>query len=114
MTFDEFISKWTNTSVDFDGVYPNQCMDLMHQYVYDVLGITDASVLAHPAAYQVFTEFSESQYFDKIEKICIEYHFVDTKPHLLENMIKKLKILSYTIDTRKILPSIGFLYAKKS
>ena len=52
-------------------------------------------------------------YFNKINKMCIEYHFVDTKPELLENMIKKLKT-SYSIHTRKILPSIGFLYAKKN
>lgn len=67
MSFDDFIAKYTNKPVDFDGVYPNQCMDLAHQYVYDVLGITDASVLAHPAAYQVFTDFTETQYFEKIE-----------------------------------------------
>lgn len=67
ITFDNFIAKWTGQPVDFDGVYPNQCMDLMHQYVYDVLGITNAAVLAHPAAYQVFTDFTETQYFDRID-----------------------------------------------
>lgn len=53
-----------------------------------------------------------THYLDKINKMCIEYHFVDTKPCLLENMIKKLKTV-YEIETRKILPDIGFLYAKK-
>lgn len=67
MTFDEYISKFTGQTVDTDGVYPNQCMDLMHSYVYNVLGLTDLRLLAHPAAYQVFTEFTESQYFDKID-----------------------------------------------
>ena len=52
-------------------------------------------------------------YFNKINKMCIEYHFFDTKPELLQNMIDKLKT-SYSIKTRKILPSIGFLYAKKN
>lgn len=66
MTFDEFIAKYTNQPVDFDGVYPNQCMDLMHSYVYEVLGLTDRKLLAHPCAYQVFTDFTEAQYFDKI------------------------------------------------
>ena len=66
MSFDDFIVKWTGKPVDFDGIYPNQCMDLMHQYVYDVLGLTDARILAHPAAYQVFTDFTEIQYFEKI------------------------------------------------
>jgi hypothetical protein len=66
MTFDEFINKQTGKPVDFDGVYPNQCMDLMHQYVYDVLGLTDTRLLAHPSAYQVFTDFTETDYFEKI------------------------------------------------
>lgn len=66
MTFDEFIQQRTGKPVDFDGVYPNQCMDLMHQYVYDVLGIKDKNVLAHPRAYQVYTDFHETQYFDRI------------------------------------------------
>lgn len=69
MTFDEFIAKWTDQPVDFDGVYPNQCMDLMHQYCFDVLGITDRSALAQPAAYQVFTNYDHetgAAAFDKI------------------------------------------------
>lgn len=69
MTYDEFIASRTDKPVDFDGIYPNQCMDLMHQYVYDVLGLTDKSLLAAPAAYQVFTNFKPawSQYFEKID-----------------------------------------------
>ena len=66
MTFDEFIKQYTNKPVDFDGIYPNQCMDLMHQYAYDVLGITDKSVLAKPSAYQVFTQFAWPNYFEKV------------------------------------------------
>lgn len=56
----------------------------------------------------------QTPYFDKINKMCIEYHFADTKPHLLQEMIKRLKLSSYMIDTKNILPSIGFLYAKKN
>lgn len=52
-------------------------------------------------------------YYDRLRKICIEYHFVDTKPNLLDILIKKLESLSFDIKTRKILPDIGFLYAKK-
>lgn len=69
MTFDAFIAKWTGKPVDFDGVYPNQCMDLMHQYVYDVLGFTDARILAQPAAYQVFTNFNNVFGHELFEKI---------------------------------------------
>jgi hypothetical protein len=66
MTFQDFLEKWNGQPVDFDGIYPNQCMDLMHQYVYDVLGLTDAKILAHPSACQVFDNFTETDYFDKI------------------------------------------------
>lgn len=69
MALDDFVSKWTGKPVDFDGVYPNQCMDLVHEYVYEVLGITDKKVLAQPAAYQVFANFDNvvgNGYFDKI------------------------------------------------
>ena len=69
MTLDAFITTWTNKPVDFDGVYPNQCMDLMHQYVYDVLGISDKATLAQPAAYQVFTNFDNIAGHDKFDKI---------------------------------------------
>lgn len=61
--------------------------------------------------YKIIDSLS-TEYFDKINKMCIEYHFADTEPQLLQDMIKKLRSL-YTIDTRNILPSIGFLYAKK-
>lgn len=52
-----------------------------------------------------------AEYFDRIKKICIEYHFADTKPDLLDGLIKRLRFLSYKIVTRNILPGIGFLYA---
>jgi FkbM family methyltransferase len=53
-------------------------------------------------------------YFDKIKKMCIEYHFADEKPHLIQNMIKKLAALSYAISSRNISKSIGFLYGIKN
>lgn len=52
-------------------------------------------------------------YYNKIRKICIEYHFADTKPYLLEELIKKLESFSFKIKTRKILQDIGFLYATR-
>lgn len=67
MNLKEFIKKWTNKPVDFDGIYPNQCMDLMHQYVYEVLGITDKSVLAAPSAYMVYANFRWGNLFKQIK-----------------------------------------------
>jgi hypothetical protein len=73
MNLDDFRFKWTNKPTDFDGVYPNQCMDLMHFYAYQVLGITDKSVLAKPWAAKVFTEFSWPQYFTRIDNKADNY-----------------------------------------
>jgi FkbM family methyltransferase len=52
-------------------------------------------------------------YFNKIKKMCIEYHFADEKSHIVENMKKKLIGFSYGISSRDISSSIGFLYAIK-
>ncbi len=67
MNFQDFMVKWQGKPVDFDGVFPNQCFDLAHQYVYDVLGLTNKTILAHPSACQIFDNFTETDYFDKIE-----------------------------------------------
>lgn len=45
MTFDQFIAKYNGADIDFDGAYRNQCMDLYHYYLRDVLGIADQSLL---------------------------------------------------------------------
>jgi FkbM family methyltransferase len=54
-----------------------------------------------------------TEYYDKITKMCIEYHFVDVKPLLLKTLIQRLESCSFEVKIRKILPDIGFLYAKK-
>lgn len=37
MTFDEFIKKYTNKGIDYDGYYGFQCVDLFRQYAKEVL-----------------------------------------------------------------------------
>jgi len=37
MTHDQFTAKYNGKGIDFDGAYGNQCMDLYHQYVKEVL-----------------------------------------------------------------------------
>lgn len=66
MTYDEFIKKYTGKEVDFDYIYPNQCMDLMHQYVYDVLGLTDKTILAAPTAAQAYYKAGWETFFKKV------------------------------------------------
>lgn len=66
MTFDQFIAQWTNRPVNTDGVYPNQCMDLMHQYCTDVLGLP-LSALAAWSAYQAYLDNNRPDVFEKIK-----------------------------------------------
>lgn len=69
MTFEDFLIKWNGRFIDFDGAYGPQCMDLMHQYIVEVLGLTDGRILAAPAAKDVFNNFDTivgREYFEKI------------------------------------------------
>lgn len=65
MSFDEFISKFNGQGVDTDNAYGFQCMDLMHRYVVDVLGL-DLGLFAAPTAYQAYQGASDAR-FDKID-----------------------------------------------
>lgn len=64
------------------------------------------------AEYEIF-ETLPTEFFSKIQKIVIEYHFADTQPELLEKLIKKLKLCSYSISIKPLFQNIGFLYAHK-
>jgi len=72
-TFDEFISKRLGYGVDVDNYpkdNPYQCMDLMHIYCVEVLGISDLSVLRSPSAKDVFLNFPNvtgNALFEKID-----------------------------------------------
>lgn len=68
-SFTDFITKWKGKGIDFDGVYGDQCMDLMHQYCVEVLGITDGRVLAAPAAKDVYLNFTNVVGHDLFNKI---------------------------------------------
>lgn len=65
MNLNEFITKWTGKHVDVDGIYPDQCMDLMHQYLMDVFDFSP-DVNAAVGAYDVFTEYKWSNLFERI------------------------------------------------
>ena len=54
-----------------------------------------------------------NDYFTKIKKMIIEYHLADTKPELLERLIKKLEKFYVRIIRRALFSDIGFLYVNK-
>ena len=62
--------------------------------------------------YEIINSLPED-YFEKIKKMCIEYHFAEEKPNLIKDLMNKLKTYSYSTSIRPILKDIGFLYALK-
>jgi len=46
MTFDQFIEKYNNKGIDFDGSFGNQCVDLYRQYVKEVLNLPQSPAVA--------------------------------------------------------------------
>lgn len=68
MTYDDFIRTYTGKTVDTDGYYGGQCMDLMHKYCLDVFGFP-LSYLAAPAAKDVFLNFPNILGSNKFKQI---------------------------------------------
>lgn len=68
MNYDDFIKKYKNKTIDYDGVAGVQCVDLVKQYLHDVFGISPGS---WGDAHCYFDEFSAhkelSEYFIKIK-----------------------------------------------
>ena len=68
MDLQNFIARWSGKNVDTDGVYPNQCMDLMHQYCIDVYGFAP-NALSAPAAKDVYLNFPNLLGEDRFDRI---------------------------------------------
>lgn len=69
MTLTDFITKWNGKYVDTDNAYGGQCMDLMHQWIVEGVGLADQKILAAAAAKNVYTNFDSilgHEYFEKI------------------------------------------------
>jgi hypothetical protein len=68
MSFDEFIAKYKEKCIDFDGCYGNQCVDLIRQYIKEVLNQPQPRGVV--GAKDFWTNYESdpnlNQYFDKI------------------------------------------------
>ena len=53
------------------------------------------------------------EYFQKIDKLIIEYHMADSHPELLIELKAILSQQNFKIETKQLFSDIGFLYAKK-
>lgn len=68
LTYDEFIADFLNKPVNTDGVYPNECMDLMHEYCMNVLGLSK-DALAAPSAYLIYKDFGHMNGHDLFTRV---------------------------------------------
>ena len=67
MTFKEFVNKYKNKKVDFDGAYGGQCVDLFNQYLVDCLGIPNPiQMFPVASAYQIWDYANGNNKFEKI------------------------------------------------
>lgn len=63
ISFQQFRDKYNGKGVDWDGYFGDQCMDLMHYYIVEVLGLS-GNILAAPTAYQAYVNGDPN--FEKI------------------------------------------------
>ena len=69
MKLQEFIEAFNGRYIDFDGAYGAQCFDLFHYYNVQVLGLSDGSILAAPAAKDIYNNFENLKGHDYFERI---------------------------------------------
>jgi len=67
MNLKQFIEKYQNKSVDFDGAYSAQCVDLFNQYLVDVLKI-EKPIQMFPvmSAFQIWDYAKDNNLFKRI------------------------------------------------
>ena len=74
MKLDEFINKYINTKVDFDGAFGAQCVDLFRQFCKDVLKIPHTGAVE--GAKDIYINYNqlplEKKYFIKYQTYCPE------------------------------------------
>lgn len=67
ITFEKFVEKYNGKFVDYDKAFGFQCVDLIRQYILEVLGYAPYDALpAGATAKIIFNNFRTNKYFTKI------------------------------------------------
>lgn len=83
--------------------------------IIDTQHITKCDLLkldCEGAEYEIIKSIPR-EYFSKIEKICLEYHLADSKPHLLDELKETLRGSNYKLTDRSSVDGMGILFASK-
>jgi hypothetical protein len=70
MNLKQFIDKYNNKFVDFDGVYGPQCFDLYRQYCKEVLEVPQSPATGSQGAKAIWTTYLQG-YFDRFSNSLI-------------------------------------------
>lgn len=57
-TLQAFVDKYTGEIVAFTNVPAGSCMAVPHQYIYEVLGLTNPAIISGQFAYEVYSNFA--------------------------------------------------------
>ena len=83
--------------------------------IFDINNIKRCNLLkldCEGSEYEIIESLSE-EYFKKIDKIIIEYHFAGKYPDLFRNLIKKLESVSFTAKIERTDENMGLIFAQK-
>ena len=86
------------------------------QKVFELNNIKKCNLLkldCEGSEYEIINSLPDS-YFSMIDKIIIEYHFAKKYPKLLTELIKKLELMSFSINMKKLDDDMGLIFAIKN
>ncbi len=63
--------------------------------------------------YEIINSLPDS-YFSMIDKMIIEYHFAKKYPKLLTELTKKLELMSFSVNVKKLGDDMGLIFAVKN
>ena len=86
------------------------------QKVFELNNIKKCNLLkldCEGSEYEIINSLPDS-YFSMIDKMIIEYHFAKKYPKLLTELIKKLELMSFSINMKKLDDDMGLIFAIKN
>lgn len=63
--------------------------------------------------YEIIESLPEN-YFEKIDKLIIEYHFAKKYPELFTKLVEKLELVSFSVNIKKTDENMGMIFALKN
>mgnify|MGYP001445255217 CR=1 FL=1 len=84
--------------------------------IFDINNIKRCNLLkldCEGSEYEIIESLPED-YFEKIDKMIIEYHFAKKYPELYSKLLGKLELMSYSVNVKKINEDMGMIFALKN